>query len=97
MNVDYVLEKLVAEETKEVEGIEFHIKRFLKKGFIFKEIRFNDKNENFFFTERVKAITLTDFKNYFKKANIELLDILGDYQLQRFDTKTSPRLILIFK
>ncbi|WP_062055130.1 class I SAM-dependent methyltransferase [Aquimarina longa] len=97
MNVDYIIENLVPEEVKKIGNITFNIKRFLKDGYIFKEIRFRDNNEDFFFTERVKSITLEGFKEYFKNANIDLLDIFGNYQLQKFQKNTSPRLILIFK
>jgi SAM-dependent methyltransferase len=97
MNVDFIIENLVPEETKTVENIEFHIKRYLKNNFIYKEIRFTDANEDYFFTEKVQAISLNDFKTYFEKANITLLDIFGDYKLNKFDSKNSNRLILIFK
>ncbi|AXT59106.1 methyltransferase domain-containing protein [Aquimarina sp. AD10] len=97
MNSEYVIENLVPEEVKEVNGIKFKIKRFLEDGYIYKEIRFNDNNEDFFFTERVKAITMSDFENYFDQADVNLLDVFGDYQLQKFNKKTSTRLILIFK
>ncbi|GAA4277979.1 class I SAM-dependent methyltransferase [Aquimarina mytili] len=97
MNVDYVIDHLVPEENKEVNGILFKIKRYVQDGYIFKEIRFRDKDEDFFYTERVKAITLRDFQNYFDKADVDLLDIFGDYQLQKFNSKTSNRLILIFR
>lgn len=97
MNVAYIIDHLVAEETKTVEHIDFKIKRYVKDNFIYKEIRFSDNNEDFFFTEKVQAITLSDFKAYFDKANITLLDIFGDYKLNKYDAKTSERLILIFK
>ncbi|EZH76059.1 methyltransferase [Aquimarina atlantica] len=97
MNVDYIIQNLVAQETKEVNNIVFNIKRYYQDGYIFKEIKFRDNNEDFLFTERVKSITLSDFKNYFTNANVNLLDIFGNYQLQKFDKTTSPRLILIFK
>lgn len=97
MNVDYVIENLVTSETKIVDHIIFNIKRFVKNGFIYKEIRFTDKGENYFFTERVKAIRLNDFQNYFEKAGITLLDVFGDYQLNTFHKLNSKRLILIFK
>lgn len=97
MNVDYVIDHLIPEETKEVSGIVFHIKRYVKEGYIFKEIKFTDNNEEFFFTERVKALTLNDFQNYFEEAEVDLLDIFGNYQLEKFHKTTSPRLILIFK
>lgn len=97
MNVDYIIENLVAEEIKTVENIDFHIKRYVKNNFIHKEIRFSDNDENFFFTEKVQAISLKDFQNYFEQANITLLDIFGDYKLNKYHSASSKRLILIFK
>ncbi len=97
MNVDFIIENLVAEETKTVEHIEFHIKRYIKNNFIHKEIRFTDNNEDFFFTEKVQAITLNNFKEYLLQADITLLEIFGDYKLNKFYSKTSERLILLFK
>ncbi|MEW7281095.1 class I SAM-dependent methyltransferase [Aquimarina sp. 2201CG1-2-11] len=97
MNVDLVINNLVAEEVKTIGTITFNIKRFYEEGYIYKEIKFRDNDEDFFYTERVKAITLNDFENYFKKANINLLDVFGDYKLKKFSKNTSPRLILIFQ
>ncbi|WP_371812604.1 class I SAM-dependent methyltransferase [Aquimarina sp. U1-2] len=97
MNVNYVTGHLVPTETKSIEGIDFQIHRYVEDGYIFKEIRFTDQNEDYFFIERVKAISLSDFKDLFKKANVQLITIFGDYQLQKFDAQKSQRLILIFK
>lgn len=97
MNVTNVINNLVPEEIKEVEGISFHISRYVKNNYIHKDITFTDKGQEYSYTERVKAITLDDFQVYFEKANIQLLDIFGSYQLQKFNTNNSERLILIFK
>ncbi|MFV7234276.1 class I SAM-dependent methyltransferase [Flavobacterium sp. ZB4R12] len=97
MNVNQVLETLVPEETKTVEGIDFHIKRYLKDGHIFKEIDFEDKGQKFHFTEKVKALTLKDFEELMEEAGIFLLDIFGDYKLKKFHKTDSERLIMIFK
>jgi len=97
LNVNYVIPNLVFKETKTVGKITFHIKRYVKEGFIYKDIQFCDNNEEFNFTEKVKAISLTDFQNYFEAANINLLDIFGNYSLEKYSTTESPRLILIFK
>ncbi|MGB1270028.1 MAG: class I SAM-dependent methyltransferase [Flavobacteriaceae bacterium] len=97
MNVDYIIEHLVPEETKTVEHIDFHIKRFVKDGFIYKEIRFTDAGKSHFYTEKVQAITLNDFERYFEQAGINLLAIFGDYKLHTFYPNTSKRLILLFK
>lgn len=96
MNVNYVKSNLVEKETKSVSNITFHIHRYLKDGYIIKDISFRDNNENYLFTEKVKALTIRDFQNYFDKAGIELLFTFGDYNLGTFDPEKSPRLILIF-
>ena len=97
MNVDYVLENLVANEIKTVDGIDFHIKRYLKDGHIYKEIDFEDKGEKFHFTEKVQALRLEDFEKMMEEAGIYLLDIFGDYKLRKFFKTQSERLIMIFK
>ena len=97
MNVTQVLETLVPEETKTVEGIDFYIKRYLKDGHIYKEIAFRDKDREFHFTEKVKALTLKDFEELMEEAGIYLLDIFGDYKLKKFHKTDSERLIMIFK
>lgn len=97
MNVNYVLQNLVPEETKSIDGIDFHIKRYVKDGFIHKEISFEDQGQAFHFTEKVRALTLADFETWMEKAGIHLLDIFGDYKLRKFYANESERLILIFK
>ena len=97
MNVAHVIETLIPEETKTVEGIDFHIKRYLKEGHIYKEIDFEDKGQKFHFTEKVKALTLKDFEELMEEAGIYLLDIFGDYKLKKFHKTDSERLIMIFK
>jgi SAM-dependent methyltransferase len=97
MNVDYVVENLVADEVKSVDGIDFHIKRYLKDGYIYKEIDFEDQGETFHFTEKVQALRLTDFEQIMEEAGIFLLDIFGDYKLRKFFKTQSERLIMIFK
>jgi len=97
MNVVNVIENLVPDEVKTVDGIDFHIKRYHKNGHIFKEIDFQDNGEKFHFTEKVQALTLEDFEAMMEQSGIHLLDIFGDYKLHKFSKKDSERLILIFK
>jgi SAM-dependent methyltransferase len=97
MNVDNVIGHLVAEETKTVDNIVFHIKRYVKDNHIYKEISFTDNEEDFHFTEKVQALRLADFENMMEQAGIYLLDIFGNYKLQKFFKNQSERLIMIFK
>lgn len=97
MNVAQVVDTLVPEETKTVDEIDFHIKRYVEDGHIFKEIDFEDKGRKYHFTEKVKALTLKDFQDMMDEAGIYLLDIFGDYKLKKFHKTESERLIMIFK
>lgn len=97
MNVDYVIENLVPEEIKTVDGIEFNIKRYVKDNHIFKEITFEDNGEQYHFTEKVQALRLENFEQMMEEAGIYLLDVFGNYKLQKFFKNQSERLIMIFK
>ena len=46
---------------------------------------------------RMRAFNLNDFKQLFEEAEVDLLDIFGDYKLSKFDANESSRLIMIFK
>jgi len=97
MNVQHVIENLVPEEVKTVEGIDFHIKRYVIDNHIYKEIDFEDNGEKFHFTEKVQALTLQDFEEMMGEAGIYLLDTFGDYKLKKFFKNESERLIMVFK
>jgi SAM-dependent methyltransferase len=97
MNVPFVLDNLVAEETKTVDSIDFQLKRYLLDGYIIKEIDFEDQGQKFHYTEKVRALTLEDFSQMMEEAGIYLLDTFGDYKLKKYHKKDSERLIMIFK
>lgn len=97
MNVTKVVNNMVAQEVKTVDGIDFQLKRYLKDGYIYKEISFVDQGENFHFTEKVQALTLSDFEVLMDKAGIYILDVFGDYNLAKYAAENSDRLILVFK
>jgi len=97
MNTEFVIDNLVPENTKTVGGIDFHQKRYVKNGHIIKDITFTAQGEDFNYQERVRAFTLNDFEKLFEAAEVHLLDVFGDFKLNKFDKKTSPRLIMVFK
>ncbi|MGJ5640876.1 SAM-dependent methyltransferase [Formosa sp. S-31] len=97
MNSDYIINNLVADETKHIDGITFNLKRYTQNGYIYKDINFNFEGENFNYQERVKAFTLNDFETLFEAAEVNLLEVFGNYKLQKFDPQTSDRLVMLFK
>jgi hypothetical protein len=97
MNVHHVIDNLQPDDIKTIDGIDFHQKRYVKDGYIFKDISFNTNGETHHFQERVKALTLQDFEMLFENAGVYLLDVFGDYKLRKYDKHNSERLVMIFK
>lgn len=97
LNSDYVIDNLIEENTKTVQGIDFKQKRRVENGYIIKNISFTAEGKDFKFQERVRALTLADFEMLFEKSGVHLLDVFGDYKLNKYHKSTSKRLILIFK
>ena len=95
LNVEKVKNNLVKKEIKTVDGIEFHIQREIKNGFIIKHISFFADEKQHSYTEQVKYLDLDKMQLYLKKAGLQLIHTFGNYQLDAFNAKTSDRLILI--
>ena len=97
MNTDKVIANLVTDEEKEVQGIKFKIHRGLEHDFIVKTITFSDNGEEYMFQERVRALREEDFMEYFKLTQLRLVEVLGDYQLNKYDREQSDRMIFVLK
>lgn len=97
MNTDQVIANLVPEDVKTVNGIDFHQKRYVKDGYIIKDIDFEYEGEAHAFQERVQAFSLSDFEAMFEEAGVYLLDVFGDHKLRKFQKGTSERLVMVFK
>lgn len=96
LNVFKLKEELVEKETKKIGNIIFNIKRSFKDNFIVKKIKIKDNNKIFYFEERVMELTKNDFQDYLKKFDFEILDVYGNYNLEKYH-KNSERLIMIIK
>ena len=97
MNIQKVMANLIPNEKKFSSGIEFSIKRKIENNFIIKHIHFFDKGKEYNFLERVKMLTVNDFKNYLAANQLKILNLFGNYQLEEFNEATSDRLIIIAK
>jgi SAM-dependent methyltransferase len=95
MNTFKVAANLREKETKTIDDITFHIKRFIKDKFIVKTIEFRHEKQNYQFEERVMGLTLGDFEKYFKAAGLTLLETFGNYNLDYYSKNSSERLILV--
>ena len=94
MNAHKVIESLVEEEQKEVNGITFNIARTYDNRHIHKHINFKDKGTVFHFTERVQGLKFEDFKTLLSPF-FHIENVYGSLDLQPFVLEKSDRLIII--
>jgi SAM-dependent methyltransferase len=97
MNTTKVLEHLVPENRIERNGIVFDIRKRLENRRIMKEIRFSDQGKDWFFEERVQALTEADFRSAFLKTGFEVVLLWGNYQLEPYHPLLSDRMIFIVR
>jgi SAM-dependent methyltransferase len=99
INVIPAERKLIAEETKEIDGVIYHIHRHADKNHFFKKIVIDDmlQGNPFEFTEQVAKFSFEDFETMFSNNGLQIQQVYGDYQLGNYDIEKSPRLILIAK
>lgn len=96
LNPGKIIKNLVPFELIVIDEIIFKISRCLtSSGFLEKDIKIKDKDEVFFFQERVMAISQAAFLEYFQKADLEVLDVFGDYNLNEYHEENSDRMIFI--
>ncbi len=94
-NSVWVAENLVRSDIKIVDGIEFHLKRNIRDGHVFKTVEFLTEGKSFSFRERVRLFTLADFQSLFATAGMKIIRLYGGYDLSDFDVRHSKRLIII--
>ncbi len=95
MNSKKVANELIAEDVKECRGIKFFQKRKIDSGKIIKNISFSNEKKEYAFEEHLQLYSLEDFEKMFRKYNLTIRNIFGDYLLNKFDEENSDRLILI--
>jgi len=97
LNVQYSEERSRASEEKEIDGIIYHITRWMDDTHFFKRIAIEDNQlaEPFENIEQVSKLRMEDFNKMFTFYNLQLEEVYGDYSLNDYDREKSTRLIMI--
>lgn len=97
LNSNYVAEHLVRHEVKEKDQVVFDIVREMKNGKFLKQINILDKKQllRAAYAESVSAFSKQDFEDMFAMQGLVITDIFGDYHFNTFDSRHSPRLLLV--
>jgi len=98
LNVAYAEDRLVKEERKEIDGFAYYIKRWTDNTHFYKKIIIDDGfSQPFEYVEKVAKFTISDFRYMFYSHYLKVSDIYGDYNLNNYHSKQSPRLVMIVK
>ncbi|HEY9169046.1 MAG TPA: class I SAM-dependent methyltransferase [Lutibacter sp.] len=97
MNTKKVISTLVSEEDITIDDITFKINRYVKNGFIIKEINFDADGKHHTYFEKVKSLDFTKINSYVNSIGFKIKFTFGNYQLEDFNEETSDRLILVLE
>ncbi len=96
LNPYKVINRMVPEEIKTIDGITFHITKELSKDkHILKHIKFFSGGKHYAYQEKVKAIRRVEFLNFFEKAGLKCDLIWGDYNLAPYNKESADRMIFL--
>ena len=97
LNTRHAEEHLTPNETKEIDGVVYRIRRWTDGRCFFKLIVVDDGGSGtpIAYREQVARFSLTDFARMFAMHGFEIVELYGDYQMGAFEARTSPRMILV--
>lgn len=97
LNVHYVEDRLVHNEVKEISGTTYTIHRWDDEIHFYKKIIVTDSalDKPIEYTERVAKFSYGDFTDMLSYQGLQIQEVFGDYQLNPYQIRDTPRLILI--
>ena len=97
LNVHYVEDRLVHNETRKVEETEYEIHRWHDAYHFYKKIIVKDPSLSspLEHTEKVRKFSLGDFTEMLSYQKMQITEVFGDYNLAPYHLRTAPRTILI--
>ncbi len=99
LNVHYAEDHLVKDEIKTIDNTKFHIHRWMDEDHFYKKIIITDPSMNApqEFTEKLAKLSLGDFTDMFSFQKLQVTDVFGDYELNSYDVRKTPRMIVVGK
>lgn len=97
LNVHYAEDHLVHKQEKVIDNVTYYITKWFDETHFYKKISIEDEalDAPLAFTEKVAKLSLGDFNDMFAYHQLQLQDVFGDYQLNPYNIKNSPRMIMI--
>lgn len=99
LNVHYAEEHLVHDEIKTIGSTQYEIHRWMDEDRFYKKIIVTDASLDApkEFCEKVAKLSLGDFTDMLSFQNLQVTNVFGDYELNSYDVKKTPRMIVVAK
>ncbi len=97
LNVHHVEDRLVHQEVKQLGETRYEIHRWMDEDHFYKKIGITDPSldQPKEFTEKVAKFSLGDFTDMLSFQKMQVVEVFGDYDLNPYDVRTTPRMIII--
>ena len=97
LNVHFVEERLVHDEVKNIADTTYEIRRWMDDDHFYKNIIVKDPSIDSpqQFCEKVTKLSLGDFTDMLSFQGLQVVDVFGDYELNSYDVRKTPRMIVI--
>ncbi|MDP2385933.1 MAG: class I SAM-dependent methyltransferase [Bacteroidota bacterium] len=96
LNGSMILNCLVKNETKEIDGVQFTISKEFVKGRIQKYINIKDGNKELNFQESLTIYNKEEILAYATSVGLTCKEVFGNYNMEAFNAEQSDRMIFIF-
>ncbi len=99
LNTRYAEDRLVHQSEKIIDGITYSLTKWSDKTHFYKKIRIEDEHGNapLEFIEKVAKFSLDDFDKMLTRGGMQIRQVYGTYELEPYDERQSPRLLIIAK
>lgn len=99
LNVHYVEDRLIHNEVKTIGETQYEIHRWHDEDHFFKRMIVTDPGlqKPIEFTEQVAKFNLGDFTDMLAFQNMQVVEVFGDYGLNSYDVRKTPRMIVVAK
>jgi SAM-dependent methyltransferase len=95
LNPSYVIANLVEEEKRSVRDWHVDINRSIQDNKVIKQMKWSRGEQVYHYSEKVSLFDLDQLESMFRKADLIIEKLFGNYSLDNYHAKSSDRLIIL--
>ncbi|MCU0335632.1 MAG: methyltransferase domain-containing protein [Chitinophagaceae bacterium] len=97
LNTHYAEDHLQHTADVALNGYNYHVTKWMDETHFYKkiEVEHDDFTEPHIYTEKVAKFSLGDFTDMMAYQGLQIREVFGDYNLGAYDTRKTPRMIML--